>query len=226
MLHRARSPVEKLTLRHIAAGPHAGACNGRGRLCCRRSCQELADGAPNQVMGACTAIVVHACMHAAAQPAILNDALLGVLPRFHAAPPALGCCRIPHHLGHRSFKAGPIHLGDQLDVNVRCASPRACFYTCCTCRHPQFPLWFSVACLLGGCVIFAGALHVHTDLYTYNIARQAEERRKNPSEAQRRISAMLMERRAQTLGDGRGGAKGEGLVGAAGGPRAYSDRPR
>ena len=94
-----------------------------------------------------------------------------------------------------------------------------------THRHPQFPLWFSVACLLGGCVIFAGALHAHQDLYTYNVAKEAEERRKNPSEAQRRIAAMLMERRAQTLGGG-GGSSG-GLVGAAaGGEQAYSDRPR
>ena len=32
------------------------------------------------------------------------------------------------------------------------------------CRHPRFPMWFSVTCLLGGCLIFAGALHVHQDL--------------------------------------------------------------
>lgn len=69
-----------------------------------------------------------------------------------------------------------------------------------------------MACLLGGCVIFAGALHVHQDLYTYNVAKEAEERRRNPSEAQRRIAAMLLEKRSQTLG--------------AGSEQAYSDRPR
>ena len=68
-----------------------------------------------------------------------------------------------------------------------------------------------MACLLGGCVIFAGALHVHQDLYTYNVAKEAEERRRNPSEAQRRIAAMLLEKRSQTLGATE---------------HAYSDRPR
>ena len=32
------------------------------------------------------------------------------------------------------------------------------------CRNPRFPLYFSAASLLCGCVIFAGALRVHDDM--------------------------------------------------------------
>lgn len=49
-------------------------------------------------------------------------------------------------------------------------------------RHPRFPLYFSAACLVGGCLLFAGALHVHQDLYTYSIHKEVEERRQHPSE--------------------------------------------
>ena len=48
-------------------------------------------------------------------------------------------------------------------------------------RHPKFPLYFCGACLLGGCVLFAGAIYVHQDLYTYSVHKEAEERRSNPT---------------------------------------------
>ena len=32
------------------------------------------------------------------------------------------------------------------------------------CRHPRFAALFSAACLVGGCIIFAGALRVHQNL--------------------------------------------------------------
>ncbi|KAK9906446.1 hypothetical protein WJX75_001959 [Coccomyxa subellipsoidea] len=68
-------------------------------------------------------------------------------------------------------------------------------------RHPSFAMWFSTACLIGGCLIFAGALHVHQDLYTYNIHKEIEERRSNPSESQRRIMELLTEKRAETAAE-------------------------
>ena len=34
-----------------------------------------------------------------------------------------------------------------------------------TCRKSSFPLIFSAACLVGGCIIFAGALHAHTAIF-------------------------------------------------------------
>eukprot|EP00884_Botryococcus_braunii_P006726 jgi/Botrbrau1/16054/Bobra.7_2s0028.1 len=63
-------------------------------------------------------------------------------------------------------------------------------------RNPRFPMYFSAACLVGGCVLFLGAVRVHRDMYTYNIAKEVEERRQNPTEGQRRIAALLRERRA------------------------------
>ena len=50
----------------------------------------------------------------------------------------------------------------------------------------------------------------HHCRYTYNVHKEMEERRKNPTEAQRRITEMLMEKRANTLG----------------GRAEYSDKPR
>ncbi|CAL8462326.1 g1859 [Coccomyxa elongata] len=70
-------------------------------------------------------------------------------------------------------------------------------------RHPSFAMWFSAACLLGGCLIFAGALHVHQDLYTYNIHKEMEERRKNPTAAQRRILDLLVEKRVEVAAEKR-----------------------
>jgi len=32
-------------------------------------------------------------------------------------------------------------------------------------RKPRFAAWFSAACLVGGCIIFAGAIHVHTSVF-------------------------------------------------------------
>ena len=32
-------------------------------------------------------------------------------------------------------------------------------------RSPRFPMYFSAACLLGGCIIFAGALHAHNAVF-------------------------------------------------------------
>lgn len=64
-------------------------------------------------------------------------------------------------------------------------------------RSPRFPLYFCAACLCGGCMIFAGALSVHQDLYTYSVHQEAEERRLTPTEGQRRIKELLQQQREQ-----------------------------
>ncbi|KAK9831441.1 hypothetical protein WJX81_005019 [Elliptochloris bilobata] len=64
-------------------------------------------------------------------------------------------------------------------------------------RNPRFALYFSALSVLGGCAIFAGALHVHQDLYTYNVVKEVEARRRNPTEAQRRISELLQQEHAR-----------------------------
>ena len=33
------------------------------------------------------------------------------------------------------------------------------------CRKSSFPLAFSAVCLVGGCVIFAGAVHAHKAIF-------------------------------------------------------------
>ncbi|KAK9815188.1 hypothetical protein WJX73_010338 [Symbiochloris irregularis] len=64
-------------------------------------------------------------------------------------------------------------------------------------RHPRFPLYFCGASLVAGCFIFAGAIHIHQDLYTSNIHQEAEKRRQNPTERQRQIMEMLQEQQQQ-----------------------------
>ncbi|KAK9861594.1 hypothetical protein WJX84_004762 [Apatococcus fuscideae] len=64
-------------------------------------------------------------------------------------------------------------------------------------RSRSFPAFFCAASLAGGCLIFMAALHVHTDMYTYNIAEEVEQRRQSPTEMQQRIGLLLMERRQQ-----------------------------
>ena len=65
----------------------------------------------------------------------------------------------------------------------------------CSNRHSRFPLYMSVLGIIGGFAIFAGAVHVHRDLYSYNIHKEVEHRRKNPTPAQERIKALIKEKR-------------------------------
>ncbi|KAK9843140.1 hypothetical protein WJX74_007616 [Apatococcus lobatus] len=64
-------------------------------------------------------------------------------------------------------------------------------------RSRAFPIVFCAASLVSGCLIFMAALHVHTDMYTYNIAEEVEQRRQAPTQMQQRIGQLLMERRQQ-----------------------------
>ncbi|DBB13529.1 hypothetical protein WJX82_000708 [Trebouxia sp. C0006] len=64
-------------------------------------------------------------------------------------------------------------------------------------RSTRLPSLFISACLVGGCALFAGALQVHQDMYSYNIATNADERRENPTPAQQRINELLQEKREQ-----------------------------
>lgn len=64
-------------------------------------------------------------------------------------------------------------------------------------RSTRLPSLFISACLVGGCALFAGAVRVHQDMYSYNIATNADERRDNPTPAQQRINELLQERQSQ-----------------------------
>lgn len=64
-------------------------------------------------------------------------------------------------------------------------------------RTTRLPSLFISACLIGGCALFAGAVRVHHDMYSYNIATNADERRDNPTPAQQRINELLQEKRDQ-----------------------------
>jgi len=64
-------------------------------------------------------------------------------------------------------------------------------------RSTRLPAIFIAACLVGGCALFAGAVHVHQDLYSYNVAANADERRDNPTPAQQKINELLYEKRLQ-----------------------------
>ncbi|KAK9817996.1 hypothetical protein WJX72_005513 [[Myrmecia] bisecta] len=64
-------------------------------------------------------------------------------------------------------------------------------------RSARLPIIFCGSCIIGGFILFAGAVYVHQDLYTYNMHRQAEERRQHPNEVQQRIMMLLQEKQAQ-----------------------------
>ncbi|CAK0752542.1 hypothetical protein CVIRNUC_002154 [Coccomyxa viridis] len=72
-------------------------------------------------------------------------------------------------------------------------------------RHPRFAALFSAACLIGGCIIFVGALRVHQDLYTYNRVPATLQEQREPSEAQLRIRELLMEKRQAAAMRGKDG---------------------
>lgn len=64
-------------------------------------------------------------------------------------------------------------------------------------RQARLPVYLISACLVGGCALFAGALHVHQDLYDYNLPSAAAQRLQNPTPAQLRIQELLQEKREQ-----------------------------
>lgn len=68
-------------------------------------------------------------------------------------------------------------------------------------RRRSTPLLFSAACIVGGCALFAGAVHVNQHMYNYNKLDSAEQRLSNPSMRQQRIMELLMEKRQATAMD-------------------------